>query len=372
MPFLISFVVYAARTTVSPRAMPPESAVDLVTHDGDFASFPEPLPYTLAIGSHNWHVSFNVKDSRFRESTHCPLCLHSFRDPSANSGPDDLVLGFSTGTPRNLVSFIRTLRTTGSNCSAIAFVDEKALTLCTNASFVVFMNCGLSLINLGTVPLKYQTRIAVARQVVYYGFLHRFHRFYKRILLLDMMDTVFQSDPFTIYFTEDILAVSTECIQYQRCPWNRAWMKSIDPDHIDFYMDRQVINSGLILGSIRKLMQMLAILVYLPDYVNFTVDRYDGGIDQAFVGMIVHRKIAGIHAAVMGPDSGYASLFHCKFAVHGGDDEPIRSKSGHTVFSVMHQYNRYHYLINYTHRNCPLEGAGDYAHALPKQTEILW
>jgi hypothetical protein len=284
-----------------------------------------------------------------------------------------LVLSFATGPPQNLLSFIRTLRTTGSNCTVIAFVDEKTLSLCTNASLALFTNCGLSLINLGTVPLKYQTRIAVARQVVCYDFLHRFHRFYKRIILLDVLDTFFQLDPFTVDFTQDTLAVSTECIQYKRCPWNYAWMKSIDPDHIDFYMELQVINSGLIFGSMKKLLQMLAVLVRLPDYVEFAMDKYDGGIDQAFVGMVVYREMAGINATVMGPDSGYASLFHCQFAAHNADDEPIRSKNGNAVFSIIHQYNRYHYLIKYTRRNCQLEGDTDgYAYALPKQTEISW
>jgi hypothetical protein len=281
---------------------------------------------------------------------------------------------FATNTPENMLSFIRTLRTSGTRCTVIAFVDQNCLSLCVNRSLEVFANCGLSLINLGNVLERFQNRIAVSRQVVYYGFLYYFQQHYRRVILADVTDTIFQQDPFTTHFTDDMLAVSTECITYKGCVWNLAWIKSIDEAHIDFYLDLPVINSGLILGSTMNIMRMLAVLMKLPAYTTFAVNKYDWGIDQAFLGMVAYRGMlrqAGLNLTMLGPDSPYASLFHCRFALHKADHESVKRVNGEIVLSILHQYNRYPYLINLTSRNCPMKGYTDeYAYTQPKQTWV--
>jgi hypothetical protein len=137
------------------------------------------------------------------------------------------------------------------------------------------------------------------------------------------------------------------------------------------YLNLPIINSGVIFGSVMNILHLLAQLVSLPDYVDFTVTKYEWGIDQAFLGMLYYRGIlkdAGVNLTVLNDTSPYASLFHCRFALHRSDDDPILSKRTRQLYSVIHQYNRYNYLINYTSRNCPSDDP--WAFSDPRQTQL--
>jgi hypothetical protein len=192
--------------------------------------------------------------------------------------------------------------------------------------------------------------------------------------LIGITDTIFQTDPFTREFTQKTLPLSTECTIYGRCVWNRDWIQRVDPGHVKQYLPKPVVNSGLIVGSIVNVMRLLALIVSLPDYQDFdTLQQYPWGIDQGFLGMLVYRgffRDAGINGTLMNRSSPFASLFRCKFALHQSDNEPITRNGTGVTLSIIHQYNRYPYLIGYTQRNCPnVTSTGQYraAYAEPKQ-----
>lgn len=325
----------------------------------------------------DWLETLNISDILYKDSGECQPCLKQFRDPFGNSSPRDLVIGFTTQSPRNLVTFIRTLRNAGSKASAVVFVDDEMVKKCTQSTLQVFRDCGLYCINLGVLKDKYQKRVTEIRHVMSYQLLKHFNEYFERALLVDVSDTFFQTDPFTTEIVESSLIFTTECIKYNMCGFNWNWILAVDkPEVQQFWFNKQVVNGGVLLGSVTQVLKTLSVTVSTRDYVNFTFDEYRfWGVDQPYFGMLAYRdvyKAHGINVTIGGPESKYSSMFHCKFDLHVSDDNPIMRRSPHNnvMFSILHQYNRYRYIVQYLKRVCPVaEADAQFAFAVEKQLE---
>lgn len=309
----------------------------------------------------------------------CDLCNFSFQNNISNSNSQDLVLSVLTHEPANVLTFIRTLRTTGSKCTCILLADKDLILKCTSDMNRIFNECGLQIINVGTVSSIYNSENI--RYILYYKFMLKYHDQFSRVMLVDAHNTIFQTDPFTTDFDHNTLSVSSECITHGRCPWNGEWIYEIDRNATkNEYENISVTAGGLVWGYVPKVMGFLETIVTSPVFATDDAIRmHKFPIEQSVVTMLIHRNVfksRGYDVNVESNDHPIGALFHCWFRRYFDSNEyPVMRKTRRkkVVLSVMHQYNRYSRLLNYTYDVCAVDQSlAQYAYAEPTQVDFLW
>lgn len=182
----------------------------------------------------------------------------------------------------------------------------------------------------------------------------------ERVLLTDIKDVVFQSNPFNDvnkYELQDCeIIVSGEGLAYKDEPWGRENFTAAFGQHTyELVKDREIINCGVFLGNVQY-MQGLCQLVYkLALGVGRGVDSHHpggGGYDQAALNFVLSTVgfseawISTTLAAQLGTtkDPNKIEGFRQKFV--SGVVEPVMIDGvvcdGFTnePFEIVHQYDR--------------------------------
>jgi len=215
---LIGFLIYT-RTHMSPTSMSlAESSQHGVEYNHDSPLAAPPL-YFSQMTRTDWISAVSAPTILFESANHCVACTISAETTRSNSSPQDLILGVSLGTARNALTFVRSLRSTGSRATCCLIVDDKFYESCTSFMLQAFRSCGLSLINIGSFSPEYAGKAHNARFLLYYQFLYKFNRHFHRAILVDPLETVFQTDPFTADFDAANLSIGSECVTYNESEW---------------------------------------------------------------------------------------------------------------------------------------------------------
>ncbi|EAY14248.1 hypothetical protein TVAG_486910 [Trichomonas vaginalis G3] len=142
-----------------------------------------------------------------------------------NSTPDDLFISYAFKNCKNLASLARTFRHTGTNASAVFFIDDEANSAMTNDTRNLILSCGVTLINVGKLPFSggtnyYHSAYMFMTELVRLN-IHKLNR----VIKSDGFDTFFQGDPFIEDFREDSLLLYDEHYTLKQCPFNRDFIK---------------------------------------------------------------------------------------------------------------------------------------------------
>lgn len=229
----------------------------------------------------------------------CKIC--SFHPKKTRSKPNssnrDAILTIGMGKLVNLLLFVKTLRTTGSKCRFILFLDDSAMNRYDKNFYSSVKNCGVEFVNFHR--LKIHQDIACLRFQIYSDFLIINRYLFNRIYLCDLFDTVIQHDPFTTDFG-DSLYLCDEGFKIREDSINTYWVSKClsdmknnsDDEEFNFnltiknrILNSSVLNSGLVAGSINN---MIEYCLVMSKMINITTLQLNAIYDQGFHNLIVH------------------------------------------------------------------------------------
>jgi hypothetical protein len=173
---------------------------------------------------------------------------------------------------------------------------------------------------------------------------------YEILIITDVFDVYFQSDPFAkLDINKYDIFVSGEGVRVNQEPWNSDNISKLFPDKIDICLDKEIINSGIIAGRKKQLVQLYN---KMYDLCENSTDGHNIK-DQAALNVLVasneidNLKIFNLddawamHCAVAGP----TQFFHA-----WGFDRNITYKipqminsivySENKIIDIVHQFNR--------------------------------
>jgi hypothetical protein len=172
------------------------------------------------------------------------------------------------------------------------------------------------------------------------------------ILLTDTVDVVFQKDPFEWFLDnakKDIILTS-EGIEHKDEPWNK-W--AIEVEHTEFYKElenKEVINSGIILGRLQPIMNTLLHMYVATRKQNFiSADQPTLNVALLSTFLTDHIQVVNsdnglvIHCGVSGPtpcfyELGFVNTY--KYGVPVKENNKIINNKTREIFPIVHQYTR--------------------------------
>lgn len=192
--------------------------------------------------------------------------------------------------------------------------------------------------------------------IPYNGYRYRLYRDYlrasdlsfKRILLTDVRDVLFQTDPFGIAWPHGINATFEGAdMTIGQCPHNSHWVKShLGPQALDFLRDEPISCSGTTVADQDTMLEYLDAMIERS--AGFTPGNNMAGFDQA------------IHNILIRKDFDSRTTFHdnsgpiLTLGYHPG--EPERDEAGMVLnasgkpAAIVHQYDRKPELFRYVRR----------------------
>jgi hypothetical protein len=291
----------------------------------------------------------------------CRLCSFQVRDDHGvpDSSARDVILSLAISQLVNVYPLIRTLRTTRCKARFILFVDTLAVERY-SSRFAELRTCGVQFINLGPNPTDSLPR-DLLRQVCYHRFLAVNRFAIDRVLVIDLFDTVFQSDPFTSSFLRDRVYYSTETALIRTDLQNRRWVRtyasnsaSIFPGaavpDIDVIFENPILNGGVMAGGLGPFIRHLEMMERMADRKSLM----PFGTDQGFLNFFVYGGFADFPFQV-DPEN---ATFLGTIGLSKGRRPSSGSKLGEfcgsgKVYSVLHQIDRFSDLYEAILEACP-------------------
>lgn len=212
----------------------------------------------------NWYRTGYNKTNDFvhlQDYNQCPSCNFESRSVHSNSSPQDAILVTMLNCTYNLVPFTRSLRTTGSKALFVIFIDDLAKEKLDPTLSTFAANCGITFISIGKTNFT-RNELLLVRNPLLYDFLKLRPNVFKRILIVDLFDSIFQGDPFYEEFDTDTVGFS---IETHRCDVgqirNAGYL--IGKKNASIFYKRQCVNIGTIVGCYEH------VLRFLHYYVNY-------------------------------------------------------------------------------------------------------
>ena len=209
------------------------------------------LPYiyqsnstTVRFFRYSWDLEFfvgNLKLVPYTYSKNCPLCKNSPHNKKPNSTPKDVILSYASGYISNMALFVRTLRTTHSNCSIVLFFDIEVINSLTDDEKQFLIDCDVQIIvcNFANAPEVYLKSYAFE---LFESFIRNNVMMINRVIICDLFDFLFQGDPFNEYLPKDEIHIVHELEKlgdYGYAPTtNRDWILKFDPYYEFSFRDK--------------------------------------------------------------------------------------------------------------------------------------
>ena len=348
-----------------------------ITEDrDDFVDAPD---YVYDIGSTKWMTDELEKSlKKSLNISNCLLCksreMHERslkgKRRIGNSTPRDLIIVPMMKYSYNLEIFVRSLRSTGCKARIVIFHDEMSLESLNEYVYKLIEDCGVILIDIGVIQPRFVPFPYEVRHPWYYKFLLHFRKDFDRIIISDLSDVFFQTDPFTEEFTNRTMQITTELVTLDKCPINREWVEKADPYYDPvFYQGRITLCFGLFYGSMNAMLSFYDTFFRKKAWANFRLKT----IDQGYLNYYFYRgKFAknGLHLTATLPNDLIIS-------VRGGaSNDVIDNETGYVLMNntvvipaMIHHYNRICSFISNIKHVCPSENPDkEYAYAKPKET----
>lgn len=285
----------------------------------------------------------------------CTKCNTLVKGNSSNSTPRDLILGLGTGRKHsNLLSFVRTLRTVESQATFIMITDDEMLQHGLNANEKQEMiNCGTIFLNIKQLRTYRGVGLVMSRNVIFLSLLQNIWSSFDRVIITDLYDTYFQSDPFTTSFSKTQAIATRENVEILVSPPNREWIMQTDPNYTySKYQGKYVINGGLWYGGTQDMLDFLYSYINLHIWFNYSKHMNDQSIlNMMYVDGLLPSSFSVDHKGYM------VSATNWQF--HSKPNEFGMFKTGNVYPVTLHQYNRIVPIRKYLPQLCPPLGSWD-------------
>ncbi|MDF2789079.1 MAG: hypothetical protein K0S80_2177 [Neobacillus sp.] len=233
--------------------------------------------------------------------------------------------------------YFLSLEKTGYTGEVVIFIDyigEETQNILKN------LNLDIQLIPFHRTGLENIFHINDYRYYLYLNFLEANSDRYTNVLLTDVRDVYFQSNPFQAGWSEECITVAKEAVRIKEEYWNTKWILTKFGHHIYSQIENEtVICSGTTYGPARRIVEyvknMVHYLFYL-DYYHLIVN------DQAVHNYLVHtRKINPI--SFVDNHNGPIMTLAFESNIKISDQNQVLLKNG-TVAPILHQYDRHSWL----------------------------
>jgi hypothetical protein len=226
--------------------------------------------------------------------------------------------------------FLKSLRKYNSDCKVV-IVCEKNLIFEDLIHFSNEMNFEIY----SDFTTKYN--MMFYRFEIYNNYLKEKNLIFDKVLLSDINDVIFQEDPFSINFTEELycaLEQSELCDIYNGASHlNRCWIDECRhlPDiNYDNYINKYVVCAGTILGSYN------GIIKYLDFYKNIQNNKIVN--DQGLLNVYVYNYLLS-KKCLKYQESKILTLDRIIFETLNIENNSIVNNNGEK-YSIIHQINR--------------------------------
>lgn len=279
----------------------------------------------------------------------CSYCAVNRPDPNSTSTVNDAAFAFLTGNQSaNLLTWVRTLRSTGCKCSIILLMTEEFYESHHSSVIKDLENCGATIVN---VSYFNHFRIRDGRvfsRLIFHLFLEYQSHNFDRIMINDIFDTIFQKDPFNKQMPSDKLSFSIERSVFSHNYYNQGYLYNaigINAFSAE-WSNRFVVNSGFVIGPGDMMNKFHKIIV---EYDTFLTDIV---MDQSFYNDIIyHKKFREIFVDFNA--TLYASAAYSVYELHPRSDGFLYDWDTKTAPAVIHQADRVCPAHSYVNEFCP-------------------
>lgn len=299
----------------------------------------------------------------------CKKCNFTpYQKSTPNSSKKDAILTIGTNKLFNLMLFIRTLRTTGSQSRFILFTNNQVFKNYNNEFFRVINDCGVEIINIGTTPPNFCT--SHIRFMIFKDFLIKNRNLIDRVFLCDLYDTVVQHDPFitdfgnSLYFNDEGFKISESPVNsFWINDGFKFWRKEYDP-LLNFdkklrkkIFDQKILNSGIQAGTTDAIIQFCSIMCSAINKKKFQPYFLH---DQAFQNMVVYSGYLDkrINYTILSTSTDlFASIDLISRKIDNSSIEVIfgRIQRDGGIPGILHQYDRSKKIRSLLSKICPNE-----------------
>lgn len=288
------------------------------------------------IGKISWfedeNIPFMIKSSKYN---YCRLCDFKTVPNSANSSSDDLILGTLYGnSQRNVLTFVRSVRTAGCKASIVIFITENISNSLSEEYHKNLENCGVTLLDIPYYERVRGIHPNLIRHLHYSIFISKFQNYFNRVLIVDLFDTFVQKDPFSDKFDVKYVSFTYETTPFASNKINRDWVRNIDLEYDENkYKNNIPLCAGLFSGTTHSLLKFYDIFVNLShwEWIN-TKCR-----DQRWLNYLYYNNKLQNIAKI---DKNHHLLSSLFVNFNKNYDRYGLVQLGATTPAVIHQYDR--------------------------------
>jgi hypothetical protein len=278
--------------------------------------------------------------------------------PNASNGKMDIVIGMAQDTdPKNLAVFCSSFRehSKPDAADAVLFVNipvpDRHRDIAKQAA-VQLIEFDIKNLSSSSASFAAKYHPSTLRWSLFYRFFSdaSVRARYHRVLLIDVRDSFFQGDPFSIIPTATVPAFhafkGVEHITIKECGWNRGWVRDcFGEDVLREIGSLNIICSGVSLGTMAVVFDYLRLMddvvmgrkqAPISKLTKFpSCER--NGVDQGVHNVLVHKQLIRDLTVWSQHDSPVVNLQARRARVTGRN---VHNEKNELV-PVVHQYDRY-------------------------------
>lgn len=296
-----------------------------------------------------------------------PLCdipkIKKSMKYTSNSSPEDCIITCYFQKTFGLFPLIRSFRTVGSKATIIIILDEDAYLSLTQTDLKIIKECGVKLAFVGKIPVYSREAYFGLRYFMLSDFLHTFQHYFKRCIVMDGFDVVFQGDPFVKEMSSDLLYLTQESDINNA---TRSWFTSFPQEVQDDILPRYTVNNGIIAGGTSKVLELIDYIMEIDlnqkkkiitfeDFANLS----NLVVDQAYLNVVYYNGTLadkGIHPQILQPGEWLSSIYGEIFyhpELHFNFEIGKFHYKNQKYPSLIHHYVYHEELSNSVFRACP-------------------
>ena len=317
-------------------------------HDANLSLLRYPItPAQTAPSSLGTVKSQNISVSRsFTFPTHTVTTVAAATtaqvSATVTSKLNDLVVGLGTGiSPENLAIFSGSLRAVNPTAALVLYLDAPL----PDSHRAIVKKYGITAIEFSVSllepPFLRNYHPSNYRWPLLYRYLREHAGMYRKIVVADVRDTMFQTDPFQAFETGFYAFNGVETRTIGECGWNGGWVRDcFGPGMLGRLSNKHIICSGVSMGSASEVLDYLRLMSETMETKQFA-NCERNGVDQGVHNVLVHtQQIPGLK--VLDQRSGWVANMQAKSAVIN-DFNQVSNQRGNLV-AIVHQYDRFRQL----------------------------
>lgn len=235
-----------------------------------------------------------IKDQTNVFNNKCQMCGSEYQNPSSNSSKRDLILSFYSDLSIFKLKFISSLRASRCQATIVLFVSNRVQEIIPTLSKITD-NCGVIIINIKEFSYPYFNNKELSYHILFHEFLKEFRSDFDRVVILNPLTIIAQTDPFTTYFTYSTVGVTTSFYNEKINFDQYQYFGSIDPDFSNSFYESKgpYLSSSILYGSVDGMLMFYGILF---NHSNFQNTKFDEECTlAAYINYFYHRGIFDQH-----------------------------------------------------------------------------